>query len=177
MGVSNDADQRLPALNNAGHAAHCVRCLDGLPASLVEMDASRYISSSLLHFPFAFPFLFTFFFRFIFPRAEFQSRFIVWARWTSRAWRIRRYRRRIARAGKSGSGISMSVRKTPPSIPNRADSGLCPHFLLVLVAVLVLVLVVACVCVIVDGGFRPGPIVGGGSSASAGTGAGDTTQV
>ncbi|KAH9990286.1 terpenoid cyclases/Protein prenyltransferase [Russula vinacea] len=31
----------LPALNNAGHVAHCVRCLDGLPASLVEMDASR----------------------------------------------------------------------------------------------------------------------------------------
>jgi len=34
-------DPRLPALNRAGHAAHCVRCLDGLPASLVEMDASR----------------------------------------------------------------------------------------------------------------------------------------
>jgi hypothetical protein len=31
----------LPALNNAGHVAHCMRCLDGLPASLVEMDASR----------------------------------------------------------------------------------------------------------------------------------------
>ncbi|KAH9970685.1 hypothetical protein BGW80DRAFT_1327332, partial [Lactifluus volemus] len=25
----------------AGHVLHCVRCLDGLPASLVEMDASR----------------------------------------------------------------------------------------------------------------------------------------
>ncbi|KAI0299525.1 terpenoid cyclases/protein prenyltransferase alpha-alpha toroid [Russula brevipes] len=32
---------RLPALNSTGHVAHCVRCLDGLPASLVEMDASR----------------------------------------------------------------------------------------------------------------------------------------
>ncbi|KAH9983703.1 terpenoid cyclases/protein prenyltransferase alpha-alpha toroid [Russula compacta] len=38
--VSSD-DQRLPTLNSAGHVAHCVRCLDGLPASLVEMDASR----------------------------------------------------------------------------------------------------------------------------------------
>jgi geranylgeranyl transferase type-1 subunit beta len=33
----------LPALNNAGHVAHCRRCLDGLPGSLVEMDASRYV--------------------------------------------------------------------------------------------------------------------------------------
>lgn len=31
----------LPALNSVGHVAHCRRCLDGLPASLVEMDASR----------------------------------------------------------------------------------------------------------------------------------------
>jgi len=38
-GVSDDL--RLPALNKAGHVAHCVRCLAGLPASLVEMDASR----------------------------------------------------------------------------------------------------------------------------------------
>ncbi|KAI9509992.1 terpenoid cyclases/protein prenyltransferase alpha-alpha toroid [Russula earlei] len=34
-------DLRLPTFNSAGHVAHCVRCLDGLPASLVEMDASR----------------------------------------------------------------------------------------------------------------------------------------
>lgn len=33
----------LPALNSTGHVAHCRRCLDGLPASLVEMDASRYV--------------------------------------------------------------------------------------------------------------------------------------
>ncbi|KAI9442975.1 terpenoid cyclases/Protein prenyltransferase [Lactarius indigo] len=31
----------LPVLNSVGHVAHCRRCLDGLPASLVEMDASR----------------------------------------------------------------------------------------------------------------------------------------
>ena len=46
LGVSDST--RLPALNKAGHVAHCVRCLDGLPASLVEMDASRYVSFSPL---------------------------------------------------------------------------------------------------------------------------------
>ena len=45
-GASVSDDPRLPALNRAGHAAHCVRCLDGLPASLVEMDASRCVSLS-----------------------------------------------------------------------------------------------------------------------------------
>ncbi len=40
---SDTSNMRLPALNNAGHVAHCVRCLDGLPASLVEIDASRYV--------------------------------------------------------------------------------------------------------------------------------------
>jgi hypothetical protein len=49
-GVSGDS-MPLPALNNAGHVAHCVRCLDGLPASLVEMDASRYVPSTQLPFP------------------------------------------------------------------------------------------------------------------------------
>jgi hypothetical protein len=42
-------DLPLPALNRTGHIAHCVRCLDGLPASLVEMDASRF--ASLLSLP------------------------------------------------------------------------------------------------------------------------------
>ena len=59
-GVPVSDDPRLPALNKAGHAAHCVRCLDGLPASLVEMDASRCVSLSrpfLLFFnPRRFPF-------------------------------------------------------------------------------------------------------------------------
>ena len=36
-----DLGDPLPALNSTGHVSHCVRCLDGLPASLVEMDASR----------------------------------------------------------------------------------------------------------------------------------------
>ena len=45
-GVAVSDDLRLPALNRVGHVAHCVRCLDGLPASLVEMDASRYVSPS-----------------------------------------------------------------------------------------------------------------------------------
>lgn len=40
-GSDDASDTRLPALNKAGHVAHCVRCLDGLPASLVEIDASR----------------------------------------------------------------------------------------------------------------------------------------
>jgi hypothetical protein len=111
-GVSDDL--RLPALNKAGHVAHCVRCLAGLPASLVEMDASRcaYIYLSFLTPPFspnegrcAYVSDWLFFF---FP--EWRSRFIVWARSTSQAWQSRRYRRRIARAGKSGSGINMSVR-------------------------------------------------------------------
>lgn len=35
-----DAD-RLPALNRLGHAGHSNRCLQGLPASLVEFDSSR----------------------------------------------------------------------------------------------------------------------------------------
>jgi hypothetical protein len=35
------SDMRLPALNKTGHVAHCVRCMDGLPASFVELDASR----------------------------------------------------------------------------------------------------------------------------------------
>src|SRR5580693_7904596 len=43
---------RLPALNRTGHVAHCVRCLDGLPASLVEMDASRFASLLSLLIPF-----------------------------------------------------------------------------------------------------------------------------
>ena len=47
-GVPVPDDLRLPALNRAGHVAHCVRCLDGLPASLVEMDASRCVSLSHL---------------------------------------------------------------------------------------------------------------------------------
>lgn len=59
-GVPVSDDPRLPALNKVGHAAHCVRCLDGLPASLVEMDASRCVSLSrsfLLFFnPRRFPF-------------------------------------------------------------------------------------------------------------------------
>jgi hypothetical protein len=40
-GSDDGSDMRLPALNKAGHVAHCVRCLDGLPASFVEIDASR----------------------------------------------------------------------------------------------------------------------------------------
>jgi hypothetical protein len=43
MGTGVSDGMRLPALNKTGHVAHCVRCLDGLPASLVEMDASRYV--------------------------------------------------------------------------------------------------------------------------------------
>src|SRR6267142_297084 len=109
-------DLRLPALNRTGHVAHCVRCLDGLPASLVEMDASRFASLLSLLTPFdSFPEL-----RggmriypnhgiFIFI-TEWRLCFIVWARSTSPAWRSRRYRRRIVAAGKSGSGINMSVR-------------------------------------------------------------------
>ncbi|KAH9961438.1 hypothetical protein BGW80DRAFT_1358282, partial [Lactifluus volemus] len=31
----------FPALNSEGHVSHCMRCLDDLLASLVEMDASR----------------------------------------------------------------------------------------------------------------------------------------
>ena len=77
-GVPVSDDPRLPALNKVGHAAHCVRCLDGLPASLVEMDASRCVSLSrsfLLFFnPRRFPFFFS---------PEWRSHFIVWARWTS----------------------------------------------------------------------------------------------
>ena len=45
-GAPMSDDPQLPALNRAGHVAHCVRCLDGLPASLVEMDASRCVSQS-----------------------------------------------------------------------------------------------------------------------------------
>jgi geranylgeranyl transferase type-1 subunit beta len=47
-GVAVSDDLRLPALNKVGHVAHCVRCLDGLPASLVEMDASRSVSLTSL---------------------------------------------------------------------------------------------------------------------------------
>ncbi|KAF8267633.1 terpenoid cyclases/Protein prenyltransferase [Lactarius quietus] len=35
------AASSLPALNTTSHVAFCRRCLDGLPGSLVEMDASR----------------------------------------------------------------------------------------------------------------------------------------
>ena len=49
MGTAGVSDSvRLPALNKTGHIAHCVRCMDGLPASLVEMDASRYVSMFIL---------------------------------------------------------------------------------------------------------------------------------
>jgi hypothetical protein len=113
---------RLPTLNRTGHVAHCVRCLDGLPASLVEMDASRYVYFSLCPIPPPSPRPGRFggwrghiictadnqSCHLIHP--EWRSHFIVSERSTSRAWQSRRYRLRIAIAGKSGSGINMSVR-------------------------------------------------------------------
>ncbi|KAI0298124.1 terpenoid cyclases/Protein prenyltransferase [Multifurca ochricompacta] len=39
--IGDHPSSPLPLLNSSGHVAHCGRCLDGLPSSLVEMDASR----------------------------------------------------------------------------------------------------------------------------------------
>ena len=87
LGVSDST--QLPALNKAGHVAHCVRCLDGLPASLVEMDASRYVS----FFPSPSESIAAYMSDLYIPTglvlgfgvSEWLSRFIVWVRSTLQA--------------------------------------------------------------------------------------------
>ncbi|KAF9483403.1 terpenoid cyclases/Protein prenyltransferase [Pholiota conissans] len=39
--MTSDASAQLPRLARTAHAAHCKRCLSGLPASQIDVDASR----------------------------------------------------------------------------------------------------------------------------------------
>jgi geranylgeranyl transferase type-1 subunit beta len=42
--ASDEAAHPLPTLVRHGHAAHCMRCITGLPESQVEVDASRWVA-------------------------------------------------------------------------------------------------------------------------------------
>jgi hypothetical protein len=81
--------------------------------------------------------------------SEWRSCFIVWARSTSPVWRSRRYRRRIVPAGKSGSGINMSVRRAH-SFSLSLRGWFSPFFFL------------GSLSRRQEGGFLPGPFVSGG---------------
>lgn len=93
---------------------------------------------------------------FININSEWLSRFIVWGRSTLRVWLNTRYRRRIDRAGKSGSGINMSVRNCYTSC-HIWGCLLCPS------------VVHVCAHMIIEGGFHPGPLVkvSGGDTTAA----------
>jgi hypothetical protein len=94
---------------------------------------------------------------FFFLSSEWLSRFILWGRSTLRVWLSARYRRRIARAGKSGSGINMSVRNCLH--PVTFWGAYCVSW----------VVLVVCVCMMIEGGFHPGPLVkvSGGDTTAA----------
>jgi hypothetical protein len=48
--ASGETVHPLPTLVRHGHAAHCMRCITGLPESQVEVDASRWVAYQWFQF-------------------------------------------------------------------------------------------------------------------------------